>query len=75
MARGYQKGAVKAFYAGGMDGPSIIHSNPRKYIWSYIAGISNDNPCNGSHKVLTVLVLLIWVVPLIFCWIKLLLRV
>ena len=63
---GYQFGSPSAFEQGFVNGltineayvkgVSITHGNPRKHIWSYAAGASEQNwshlncPCAGGHR-------------------------
>ena len=52
FVRGYQKGSVDAFLSGGIindiyvDGVSVTLGNPRRHIWTYVAGLSDDG---NSH--------------------------
>jgi len=48
-ARGYQKGSTDAFNTRSfinssyVDGLSITHGNPRQHIWTYAAGLTDNN--------------------------------
>ena len=55
--KGYQKGSTDAFRAwssspsldnGYVDGISITVGNPRKHVWTYAAGLSDDHNHNGG---------------------------
>ena len=57
QAKGYQKGGVDAFQvkmesidAAYVNGISITLGSPRKHVWTYTAGLSDDHDDNGNNN-------------------------